>query len=46
MSITVYFRHKTNNGWRYEALGIGRRPEAAKNGPFYIRVREKGKYRW
>jgi len=46
MSITVYFRHKTNHGWRYEALGIGRRPEAAKNGPFYIRVREKGKYRW
>jgi hypothetical protein len=46
MSITVYFRHKTNQGWRYEALGIGRRPEAAKNGPFYIRVREKGKYRW
>ena len=45
MSITVYFRHKTNNGWRYEALGIGRRPEAAKNGPFYIRVREKGKYK-
>ena len=37
---------KTNHGWRYEALGIGRRPEAAKNGPFYIRVREKGKYRW
>jgi integrase/recombinase XerD len=46
MAITVYFRHKTNDGWRYEALGIDRRPEAAKNGPFYIRVREKGKYRW
>jgi hypothetical protein len=46
MSITVYFRHKTSSGWRYEALGIGRRPEAARNGPFYIRVREKGKYRW
>jgi integrase/recombinase XerD len=46
MSITVYFRHKTNSGWRYEALGIGRRPEAAKNGPFYIRIRENGKYKW
>jgi integrase/recombinase XerD len=46
MSITVYFRHKTSSGWRYEALGIGRRPEAARNGPYYIRVREKGKYRW
>src|SRR5690348_18094914 len=46
MAITVYFRHKTNHGWRYEALGIGRRPDAAKNGPFYIRVREKGKYKW
>lgn len=46
MSLTVYFRHKTSNGWRYEALGIGRRPEAARNGPFYIRVREKGKYKW
>jgi hypothetical protein len=46
MAITVYYRHKTNHGWRYEALRIGRRPEAAKNGPFYIRVREKEKYKW
>ena len=43
---TVYFRHKTSSCWRYEALGIARRPEAAKNGPYYIRVRQKGKYRW
>lgn len=46
MAITVYYRNKTNQGWRYEALGTGRRTEAAKNGPFYIRVREKGKYKW
>lgn len=46
MAITVCFRHKTSNGWRYQALGIGRRPEAAKNGPFYIRVRKKRKYKW
>jgi integrase/recombinase XerD len=46
MPITIYYRHKTSRGWRYEALGIGRRPEAARNGPYYIRVRNKGKYRW
>jgi integrase/recombinase XerD len=46
MPITIYYRHKTSRGWRYEALGIGRRPEAARNGPYYIRVRDKGKYRW
>jgi len=28
-------------------LGVGRRPEAAKNGPFYIRVRDgANKYKW
>jgi hypothetical protein len=28
-------------------LGVGRRPEAAKNGPFYIRVRDAAnKYKW
>jgi hypothetical protein len=32
MSITAYFRHKTNHGWRYEALGIGRRPEDGLEG--------------
>ena len=37
---TVYYRHKTDRGWRYSALGVGRRPEAAKNGPFFIRVRD------
>lgn len=44
---TIYFRHKTPHGWRYSALGIGRRPEAAKNGPFFIRVRDAAqKYKW
>lgn len=44
---TVYYRHKTNRGWRYSALRVGRRPEAAKNGPFFIRVRDAAnKYKW
>ena len=44
---TVYFRHKTNRGWRYPALGVGRRPEAAKNGPFFLRIRDAAnKYTW
>jgi hypothetical protein len=44
---TVYYRHKTVRGWRYSALGIGRRPEAAKTGPFFIRVRDSAnKYKW
>ena len=44
---TIYYRHKTDRGWRYLPLGIGRRPEAAKNGPFFIRVREAAqKYKW
>ena len=44
---TVYFRHKTNRGWRYSALGVGRRPEAAKNGPFFVRIRDAAnKYKW
>ena len=39
--------HKTAHGWRYSTLGIGRRPEAAKNGPFFIRVRDgANKYKW
>src|SRR5260370_33960186 len=29
---TVYYRHKTNRGWRYSALRVGRRPEAPQNG--------------
>ena len=44
---TVYFRRKTNRGWRYSALGIGRCPPAAKSGPFFIRVRDAAnKYKW
>lgn len=44
---TVYFRHKTNRGWRYSALGVGRRPEAAKNRPFFLRIRDAAnKYTW
>jgi len=44
---TVYYRHKTNRGWRYSALRVGRRPEVAKNGPFFIRVRDAAnKYKW
>ena len=44
---TVYFRHKTNRGWRYSALGVGRRPEAARNGPFFVRIRDAAnKYKW
>jgi integrase len=44
---TIYYRHKTARGWRYSALGIGRRPEAVKTGPFFIRVRDgANKYKW
>jgi hypothetical protein len=32
--------------WHYEAVRVGRRPEAAKTGTYYIRVREKGKHRY
>jgi integrase len=46
MAITIYYRHKTSRGWRYQALGIGRRPEAAKTGPFYVRIRKQGKHTW
>jgi len=46
VSATVYFRHKTERGWRYEALGVGRRSEASKVGPFFIRFREGNGYRW
>lgn len=45
--LTVYYRHKTNGTWRYSALGVGRRSEAAKHGPYFIRVRNgAGKYQW
>ena len=45
---TVYFRQKLEGtGWRYRPLTVGRRPEAAKNGPYFIRVRDSaGKYQW
>ena len=44
---TVCYRHKTDGAWRYSALGIGRRPEAAKHGPYFIRIRNAaGKYQW
>jgi len=45
--LTVYYRHKTNGTWRYSALGVGRRSEAAKHGPYFIRLRNSaGKYQW
>src|ERR1700688_4669109 len=45
---TVYYRQKIEGaGWRYRRLSVGRRPEAAKNGPYFIRVRNRpGKYQW
>jgi len=45
---TVYYRQKIEGtGWRYRRLAVGRRPEAAKIGPYFIRVRNSaGKYQW
>jgi len=45
---TVYYRQKIEGtGWRYRPLAVGRRPEAAKNGPYFIRVRDgAGRYQW
>ncbi len=45
---TVYYRQKIEGtGWRYRPLTVGRRPEAAKNSPYFIRVRDGGgKYQW
>jgi integrase/recombinase XerD len=45
---TVYYRQKiAGTGWRYRPLTVGRRPEAARNGPYFIRVRNgAGKYQW
>ena len=45
---TVYYRQKiAGTGWRYRPLTVGRRPEAARNGPYFIRVRNSaGKYQW
>jgi integrase/recombinase XerD len=44
----VYYRQKIEGtGRRYRPLTVGRRPEAAKNGPYFIRVRNSaGKYQW
>jgi integrase/recombinase XerD len=44
----VYFRHKLEGkGWRYTPLSAGRQIDAAKKGPFFIRVRNlAGKYQW
>jgi len=45
---TVYYRLKIEGtGWRYRPLAVGRRPQAAKNGPYFIRVRNgAGRYQW
>ena len=45
---SVYYRQKIEGtGWRYRPLAVGRRPEAAKNEPYFIRVRDSaGKYQW
>src|ERR1700688_1270761 len=45
---TVYYRQKIEGtGWQYRPLTVGRRPEAAKNGPYFIRVRDSaGRYQW
>jgi len=45
---TVYYRQKIEGtGWRYRPLTVGRRPEGAKNGPYFIRVRDgAGKCQW
>jgi integrase len=45
---TVYCRQKiAGTGWRYRPLTVGRRPEAAKSGPYFIRARNgAGKYQW
>jgi hypothetical protein len=45
---TVYYRQKIDGtGWRYRPLAMGRWPQAARNGPYFIRVRNSaGKYQW
>jgi len=45
---TVYYRQKIEGtGWRYRPLPVGRRTEAAKIGPYFIRVRDSAaKYQW
>jgi integrase len=46
--LTVYYRSKVaGQGWRYIAIGPGRQPEAARVGPYFVRVRDAaGKYQW
>jgi hypothetical protein len=43
---TVYYRQKIEQtGWRYRPVTVGRRPEAAKNAHYFIRIRNgAGKY--
>jgi hypothetical protein len=45
---TVYYGKKMEGtGWRYRPLTVARRPEAAKTGPYFVRVRDSaGKYQW
>jgi hypothetical protein len=45
---TVNYRQMIDGtGWRYRPLTVGRRPEAAKNGPDFIRIRNSaGKCQW
>src|SRR5580704_11587483 len=45
---TVYYRQNIEGtGWRYRPLTVGRRPEAAKTGPYFVRVRDNAaKYQW
>jgi integrase/recombinase XerD len=46
MATSIYFRRKTEKGWRYIPLRVGARP-ADCVAPFYIRVRnEARKYQW
>ena len=44
---TVYHRQKIQGtGWRYRPLTVGP-PKAARNGPYFIRVRNSaGMYQW
>jgi len=45
---TVYYRQKIEGtGWRYRPLTVGRRSEAARSGPYFVRIRNSaGKYQW
>jgi hypothetical protein len=45
---TVYYRQKIEGtAWWYRPLMVGRRPEAAKTGPYFVRARDSaGKHQW